>query len=158
MTTNTLKHTLSHPGRSRNIPAGTMPRRKQSQTILVIEHDDDLRATLCQWLHEAGFEAIGENTGRSGLSRILLREHTTKPIDGVLLSMKLEPFKSRLVLSELRNTHPSMPVVAMAGDEQLGPIEVAMQLGALGRLCAPFDRHSFKSKCSAFSRDPDQSD
>ncbi len=135
-----------------------MPRRKQPQTILVIEHDDELRATLCQWLHEAGFEAIGENNGHSGLSRIVLRKHTTKPIVGVLLSMKLRLFESRLVLSELRDTYPSMPVVVTAGVEQRGPIEDAMRLGVLGHLHAPFDCNVFKRKCSAFFRDPDQFD
>ena len=135
-----------------------MPRRKQLPTILVIEHDEDLRATLCQWLREAGFEAIREPNVHSGLSRVLLREHTTKPIDGVLLSMKLGRFESLLALSEFQKTHPSMPVVVMAGDERSGSIEDVMRLGALGHLHAPFDRDAFKRKCSVFFSDPDPPD
>ena len=158
MNTCRLQDFPSHPRSSRTTLTRAMPGRKKPQTILVIEQDHALRATLCEWLRDAGFEAIGEHTGRSGLSRILLREHTTQPINGVLLSMKLEPCESRLVLSELRDTYPSMPVVVMAAAKQRVLIEDALRLGAMGHLRAPFDRNVFKRKCSAFFRDPDQSD
>jgi len=156
--TSILRDSASRPGRKRGTLFGAMPRRKEPQTILVIEHDNDLRATLCTWLGEAGFEAIGEHNGHSGLSRIALRQNTTKPIAGVLMSISLGLFESRLALSELRDRHPSMPVVVLAEARQYGLIEDVLQLGAIGQLYAPFDpdSDSFKRKCSAFFRNPDQ--
>ncbi|MFO0698326.1 MAG: response regulator [Nitrospira sp.] len=157
MNTTTLKPTPSYPNGKTSPSARSKRRRKSPHTILVIEHDDRVRKTLCNWVRETGFEAVGEKNGRSALSRMLLREHTVSSIDGVLMDMNLGLCESELVLSKLRDIHPPIPVV-MIGPERQASHEEAVRMGALGYLRSPFNRDVFKNKCSAFFRDPDEPD
>ena len=133
-----------------------MSRPRKHRSILIIEHDHDLRVDMCAWLRAIGFEAVGENTGRSGLSHLALRERTTKPIDGVLMNLNLGVHGSRDVLRELQKTHPRLPVVVMAESRRSEAISEALEMGASGYLLPPFDPDAFKSKCLVFFRDPNQ--
>lgn len=135
-----------------------MSRPRKHRSILIIEHDRDLRAAMCEWLRAIGFEAVGEYNGHSGLSHLALRERTTKPIDGVLMNLNLRAYGSREVLRELQKTHPLLPVVVMAESRRSEAISEALELGASGYLLPPYDPDAFKSKCLAFFRDPDQPD
>ena len=133
-----------------------MSRPRKHRSILIIEHDHDLRAAMCDWLRAIGFEAVGENTGQAGLSHLALRERTTKPIDGVLMNLNLGTQGTHEVLRELQKTHPLLPVVVMAESRRSEAISEALALGASGYLLPPFDPDAFKSKCRVFFRNPNQ--
>ena len=133
-----------------------MSRPRKHRSILIIERDQQLRAAMCDWLRAIGFEAVGENTGQSGLSHLALRERTTKPIDGILMNVNPGTHGTREVLRELQKTHPLLPVVVMGESRRSEAISEALELGASGYLLPPFDPDAFKSKCLVFFRNPNQ--
>ncbi len=124
----------------------------------MIEPEDTVRADLCAWLREIGFEAIGENNGHSGLSRIVLRERTSRPIDGIVMSMNLKLLESQTVLEELLQTNPAIPILLLGERRQRAKMEELISLGASACMEVPIDPDLFKVKILAFFTVPDQPD
>lgn len=114
--------------------------------ILVIDNDDDIRLAVCDRLAAIGFEATGENSGISGLTR-LAREAPRAPFAGVLLELDMPVLGGMAVLQELLDRYPSMPVIAMSHSTLIDRLRQAVWLGAREYLVKPFDAELLRTKC-----------
>jgi DNA-binding NtrC family response regulator len=103
-------------------------------TILIVDDERVIRDGLVRSIKSAGFEpraAEGVVQARAEIAR--------GGIDGVLLDIRLKDGSGLELLSELRVSHPSLPVImATAYGDSERTIE-AMKLGAFDYLTKPFD-------------------
>lgn len=114
--------------------------------ILVIDHDDDVRAFLCDRLSALGFEVAAENNGISGLSRVA-DGRDAAPFHGVLVELQMPVLDGLSVLREIHARFPTIPVVVMADSIHVGKLRQAMTAGAKEYLVKPFDPELFRRKC-----------
>jgi two-component system, NtrC family, response regulator AtoC len=103
-------------------------------TILVVDDERTIREGLVRSLRASGFEA------RAVEGLAAARAEIQKGgLDAVLLDIRLKDGSGLSLLSELRASHPSLPVVmATAYGDSERTIE-AMKLGAFDYLTKPFD-------------------
>jgi len=103
-------------------------------TILIVDDERVIRDGLVRSIKSAGFEtraAEGVVQARAEIAR--------GGIDGILLDIRLKDGSGLELLSELRLSHPSLPVImATAYGDSERTIE-AMKLGAFDYLTKPFD-------------------
>jgi len=103
-------------------------------TILIVDDERVIRDGLVRSIKAAGFEtrtAEGVTQARGEIAR--------GGVDGMLLDIRLKDGSGLELLSELRVSHPSLPVImATAYGDSERTIE-AMKLGAFEYLTKPFD-------------------
>jgi DNA-binding NtrC family response regulator len=103
-------------------------------TILIVDDERVIRDGLVRSIKAAGFDtraAEGVVQARAEIAR--------GGVDGVLLDIRLKDGSGLELLSELRGSHPSLPVImATAYGDSERTIE-AMKLGAFEYLTKPFD-------------------
>jgi DNA-binding NtrC family response regulator len=123
-----------------------MEKASVRRRILVIDHDDDVRAFLFDRLSALGFEVAAEDNGVSGLSRVA-DCHEGAPFHGVLVELQMPAPDGLAVLHEIHARFPTMPVVVMADSIHVGRLRQAMTAGAKEYLVKPFDPELFRRKC-----------
>jgi DNA-binding NtrC family response regulator len=132
----------------------TMPVSMGRRRILVVDHDDEIRLSACNQLTEWGFEAIGEANGASGLARLA----HTKPsaaFAGMLLEMDMPILGGMAVLQEMKDRHPTVPVIVMARIPHIDKLRNAVRMWAQEYIVKPFDPELLRLKCaSVFSGHP----
>lgn len=114
--------------------------------ILVIDHDNDVRAFLCDRLSTLGFEVAAEDNGTSGLSRIT-DGRDSPPFHGVLVELQMPVLDGLAVLREIHARFPTIPVIVMSDSIHVGKLRQAMTAGAKEYLVKPFDPELFRRKC-----------
>lgn len=118
--------------------------------ILVIDNHDDVREALCHQLSAFGFEAVTEENGVSGLSRVASDWETT-PIHGLLVELQMPILGGLAVLQEMVERFPTVPVIVMSDAAHVAKLRQAIKLGAREYLIKPIDRELLRRKCeSAF--------
>jgi two-component system nitrogen regulation response regulator GlnG len=121
-----------------------------------VDDEDAARELLCRWLKELGMTAVATDNGHSGLSRLATQKERGQ-IDGVLLDLQLRHFGGMAVLREMRQRHPALPVIVMAGSSKVDKVWEAMGIGAREFLLKPFDHKVFCQKCSTVFVDREHS-
>ena len=137
---------LVHDTSSTTMQAPTQKDVPIPRRILVIDHDDDIRLTVCDRLLQMGLDAVGEDSGVSGLVRIAHESNGT-PFTGVMLELDMPVLGGMAVLQELRDRYPAMPVIAMSQSILIDRLRQAVKLGATEYLVKPFDSQLFRKKC-----------
>lgn len=127
-----------------NILAEASVRRR----ILVIDHDDEIRLSACSQLAQWGFEAIGEDNGVSGLAR-LAQTIPTAEFAGMLLEMDMPVLGGMAVLQEMKDRHPTIPVIVMGRIPHIDKLRNAVRMWAQEYIVKPFDPELLKLKCAA---------
>lgn len=87
-------------------------------TVLVVDDVDVVRRSAVLVLAEAGYDIVDVNSGVAALD--VLANHTS-PIRAVVLDVTMPGIDGYETLSELRRTHPELPVVLSSGR----PMELA---------------------------------
>lgn len=116
--------------------------------ILVIDHNDDIRVSVCEQLTRWGFEVEGEDNGVSGLARL----DQTTPEDrftGMLLEMDMPVIGGMAVLQEMKDRHPAIPVIVMARIPHIDKLRNAVRMWAQEYIVKPFDPELLKVKCAS---------
>ena len=122
--------------------------------ILVVDHNDDIRLSVCSQLAEWGFEAEGEDNGVSGLARLAQTDSVTE-FAGMLLEMDMPVLGGMAVLQEMKDRHPTVPVIVMAHTPHIDKLRNAVRMWAQEYIVKPFDPELLKLKCaSVFSERP----
>lgn len=114
--------------------------------ILVIDHDDEARTVLCNQLSAFGFEAVTENNGVSGLSRVA-SDYETTPIHGLLVELQMPVLGGLAVLQEMVERFQTVPVIVMSDAAHVAKLRQAIRLGAREYLIKPIDRELLRRKC-----------
>ncbi len=108
------------------------PRR---HTILVIDDEEDIRASLAEILEDEGYAVLAASNGKEGLRLAL--EHTP---DLVLSDVRMEGMDGLTLVSRLaeKPSTASIPVVLMTAHPGEQGQRLALELGADGYLPKPF--------------------
>ncbi|MEK7357855.1 MAG: response regulator [Bdellovibrionota bacterium] len=83
-----------------------MVRKKSDITLLVVEDEDDFRATVVSMLERSGFKVMSANGGAAAI-KIL----ETATIDLILSDIRMPDGDGMFLLDTIRATHPSIPVL-----------------------------------------------
>jgi len=106
--------------------------------ILVIEDDPIMREALVDWLEAAGYGVRTAADGTAGLAAV-----KSAPPAMVITDIHLPGTNGATVISELRQSHPQVAIVAISGLFNSGrgvDAEAAIALGAARALAKPFKR------------------
>ena len=105
-------------------------------SILIIDDEESLRSTLQMVLHEAGYTVLTAGNGEDALHAV-----SKVKLDLVLTDVLMPKRDGIEVVSALRKTNPTLPVVVMTGGGHLPAsyyLKLARDLGAKGILQKPF--------------------
>ena len=127
---------------------GMMTDSPVRRRILVIDHDDDIRLSVCSQLAQWGFEAEGEDNGVSGLARLAQTNPVTE-FAGMLLEMDMPVLGGMAVLQEMKDRHPAIPVIVMARIPHIDKLRNAVRLWAHEYIVKPLDQELLKLKCAS---------
>jgi CheY-like chemotaxis protein len=106
--------------------------------ILVIEDDPIMREALADWLQAAGYGVRTAANGAAGLAAVKFA-----PPALVVTDIHMPGTNGAMVISELKQHHPQVPVIAISGLFNSGhglDAETALALGAARALAKPFKR------------------
>jgi CheY-like chemotaxis protein len=106
--------------------------------ILVIEDDPIMREALGDWLQAAGYGVRTAADGSAGLAAVELALPAL-----VITDIHMPGINGAAIISELKQSHPEVPVIAISGLFTSGrgvDAETAISLGAARALAKPFKR------------------
>ena len=106
--------------------------------ILVIEDDEIMREALAEWLEAAGYVVRKAADGSAGLAAV----RSAAPAL-VVTDIHMPGTSGAVVIAELQQHHPDIPVIAISGLFQMGrglDADSAVALGAARTLTKPFTR------------------
>ena len=130
------------PISSQVLPA---PRRG---TVLVVEDDTAVRATMRRILEAAGYRVVD-----TGLAETALRIHATHPrtVDAVVTDVWMPKMDGRVLAVRLRERDSSLPIVFVSGyaDDQV--VREASELGPI--LSKPFSAQALVDQVSSLMRE-----
>jgi two-component system, cell cycle sensor histidine kinase and response regulator CckA len=102
----------SEPAESREAPASSPGLRGGTETILVVEDEDVVRALACRGLREQGYTVLEARHGQEALDRV---ERTREPIDLVISDVVMPQLSGRELGSRLAVLQPDLPILYMSG-------------------------------------------
>jgi CheY-like chemotaxis protein len=106
--------------------------------ILVIEDDAIMREALAEWLETAGYAVRKAADGSAGLAAV----NSAAPAL-VVTDIHMPGAGGAKVITELKQRHPGIPVIAISGLFNSGhgiDADAAIALGAARTLAKPFKR------------------
>lgn len=118
-----------------------------SQTILIIEDDESIAAGLALNLKLAGYTTIVVQDGHSALQRL-----ASDLPDLILLDINLPKKNGLEVLSELRHSGNSTPVIMLSAREDEYDKVAALRLGADDYVTKPFGLAELMARLDAVLR------
>ena len=95
-----------------------------SSSVLVVDDEKNILLTLSQALQLAGYRTELAHTGKMALEVAL-----TRPVDVVLMDVRLPDLDGIAVLEQLLAARPDLPILMMSGH---GTIETAVRATRLG--------------------------
>jgi len=104
--------------------------------VLVLEDNEAYRTLMCDVLTQSGFDVHSAPDGRRVST--FLREHR---VDLIITDLSMPERDGLETLTELRYSHPRLPVIAISGDVPLNRdlyLKLAEKLGAARVLAKPF--------------------
>lgn len=107
------------------------------ETLLLVDDQVDMRASIAQWFGLAGVAVIETGSGHQAM------EHIKPDFPGVLLSdVKMPGMDGLDLLRQCQSIDPDIPVVLMTGHGDVPMAVEAMRLGAYDFLEKPFEPQS----------------
>lgn len=101
--------------------------------ILVIDDEENIRATLAEFLTLTGYQVATAADGREGLDRL-----GADSFDLVLSDLKMPGVDGIAVIEWVKETQPELPVIVMTGFATVDTTIRALRLGAEDYLLKPF--------------------
>src|SRR6516165_9927717 len=105
-------------------PPHTARSEAMSSSVLIVDDEKNILLTLSQSLQLAGYRTELAQTGKAALEVAL-----TRPVDVVLMDVRLPDLDGVAVLEQLLAARPGLPVLMMSGH---GTIETAVRATRLG--------------------------
>jgi two-component system chemotaxis response regulator CheY len=130
------------------------PRRDEGNVMkaLVLEDSAAMRAIICQFLHELGFEVVEARTGREGMERIVEMEQ----VDVVLVDLHMPEMTGSEFLRAARAVprFQQTPMMVVTTQSELSSITASLEAGTNEYLMKPFDRKGLLEKLLILGLDP----
>lgn len=105
------------------------------QTVLVVDDEIAIRETLVQILSYENYRVLTAATGPQALHVL-----EDRPVDVVLLDIKMPGMDGFDVLARVRDTHAEIPVIIISGHGDIQTAVQAVKCGAYDFLEKPLDR------------------
>jgi len=86
---------------------------RSTHTVLVVEDEDALRASIRRLLSSGGFEVVEAQNGATALQ--LLERASVPKVSLVLTDLRMPVMDGRQLASALARRYPSLPIVFMSG-------------------------------------------
>ena len=109
--------------------------------ILLIDDEDQIRATLREIMQKEGYEVEEATDGLEGM-----RLYREKPADLVVTDMIMPKKEGMEKIMELRTEFPEAKIIAISGGGWVRPepyLQVAEGIGAIRVFAKPFDIEAF---------------
>ncbi|HEX2732331.1 MAG TPA: sigma-54 dependent transcriptional regulator [Polyangiaceae bacterium] len=108
-------------------------------TVLVVDDEPNIRRTLALVLTGAGYGVVEAGTAGRALE---ILENADKPVDIVILDIKLPDESGLVALQKLRRDHPAdeLPVIVISGHATVDDAVQAIRLGATDFFEKPLNR------------------
>lgn len=119
----------------------------KKKMVLVVEDEDAIRRGVVDILSMAGYQVIEAAEGVSGLN-----EARRPGIDLVLLDLLLPKKDGFEVLTELRTTHPSLPVIILTARGSEDDRVRGLRIGADDYVVKPFSARELLARVEAVLR------
>ncbi len=101
--------------------------------ILVIEDQDNVRATIREMLVRGGYEVTEAANGKEGLQRI--EEHAPEAVITDILMPEMDGLET---IRHIVKTRPQLPVIAYTASITTPYLQTALKFGAVYALYKPF--------------------
>lgn len=103
----------------------------ESNTVLVVDDDPDIRDSIEELLRSDGLDATGASNGEEALNLL-----TQRPIGVVLLDLMMPVMDGRQLVEEMRKREIAVPVVLLSAGRDLRRVAAELDLPAVEK---PFD-------------------
>jgi two-component system, NtrC family, nitrogen regulation response regulator NtrX len=104
-------------------------------TVLIVDDEKNILLTLSQSLQLAGYKTELASSGQVALDLV-----STRPVDAVLMDVKMPDMDGLTALERLSALKPALPVIMMSGHGTIDTAVKATQLGARDFLEKPIAR------------------
>ncbi|RMQ50054.1 Response regulator [Pseudomonas cichorii] len=113
-------------------PFAPMP--KTSATLLIIDDDDVVRASLAAYLEDSGFSVLQANNGQQGIQIF----ETQKP-DLVICDLRMPQMGGLELIRQVTSLSSQTPVIVVSGAGVMSDAVEALRLGAADYLIKPLE-------------------
>jgi DNA-binding NtrC family response regulator len=113
------------------------------KTILVVDDDPQIRKLITAILKR---EKYGVITAANG--NLALKALENQAVDLVITDLIMPEKEGIETIMEMRQTHPSIPIIAISGGGKLNPktyLNIAKNIGAVSTMTKPIDTADLKS-------------
>ncbi len=117
--------------------------------LLVVEDDDALRDALLITLEAAGHEVQGAASGAQALDLI-----ARKQFNMVISDLRMTPMDGLVLLGEIRNRAPRLPVLLMTAFGDVDRAVAAMRGGACDFMLKPFEPKALLDQIARYATAP----
>jgi PAS domain S-box-containing protein len=118
-------------------------------SILLVDDDDDIRLLVTRMLRAQGHRVEVVTGGKQAIERLF----QGTPPDLVIMDQNMPGMDGVTALSEIRKTHPTLPVLISSGQPDIQEWE-CFRSPHVALLNKPFDHHELLAKLATFSPPP----
>ncbi|WP_095116890.1 two-component system response regulator RssB [Pseudomonas sp. Irchel 3F3] len=108
--------------------------QKTSATLLIIDDDDVVRASLAAYLEDSGFSVLQAGNGQQGLQ--VFEEHQP---DLVICDLRMPQMGGLELIRQVSDRAPQLPVIVVSGAGVMSDAVEALRLGAADYLIKPLE-------------------
>ncbi|WP_028694377.1 two-component system response regulator RssB [Pseudomonas cremoricolorata] len=108
--------------------------QKTSATLLIIDDDDVVRASLAAYLEDSGFRVLQASNGQQGLTLF-----EQQPPDLVICDLRMPHMGGLELIGLLTERVPQLPVIVVSGAGVMTDAVEALRLGAADYLIKPLE-------------------
>ena len=118
-----------------------------SESILIVDDEENLRLTLSRILSKAGYNVTTASSGEEALS-------LTKagPFELAFIDLLMPGMGGMALLKEFRNLYPEMPVLILTARDSTSDKVAGLDKGADDYLAKPFDIQELSARLRALER------
>jgi len=119
----------------------------KKRNVLVVEDEDAIRRGIADALRTLGYQVVEASDGLAGLT-----EARRPGLDLVLLDLLMPKMDGFEVLTELRTTHPSLPVIILTARGSEDDRVRGLRIGADDYVVKPFSARELLARVEAVLR------
>ncbi|MBF8779164.1 two-component system response regulator RssB [Pseudomonas fulva] len=108
--------------------------QKTSATLLIIDDDDVVRASLAAYLEDSGFDVLQASNGQQGLE--VFEQHQP---DLVICDLRMPQMGGLELIRRVSEQAPQLPVIVVSGAGVMSDAVEALRLGAADYLIKPLE-------------------
>ena len=125
------------------LPRAQQPARRGSETVLLVEDEDGVRALMRQVLHKHGYHVL---EARHGGEALLLCERHQGKIDMLLTDVVLQQMSGRELAERLLKLRPEMKVLYVSGYADDAIVHHGVLTAGIAFLQKPFTTEALARK------------